>query len=64
MYQVKSSPLTGATELPIKLSDTRWNHADGWVKMQTVIRNTDGTTISIHYVYNKLSGAFDDFKFK
>ncbi len=64
MHQVQSNPLEGATELPIKLNDTRWKSSDGWVKMQSVVKTSDGNKITIHYVYNKVTGAFDDFKFK
>ena len=64
MHQVRSDPLEGATELPIKLNDTRWKSSDGWVKMQSVVETADGNKITIHYVYNKVTGTFDDFKFK
>ena len=64
MHQVRSNPLEGATELPIKLNDTRWKSSDGWVKMQSVVKTADGNKITIHYVYNKVTGTFDDFKFK
>ena len=64
MHQVQSNPLEGASELPIKLNDARWQSSEGWVKMQSVVNTTDGNKIIIHYVYNKVTGAFDDFKFK
>ena len=64
MHQVRSDPLGGATELPIKLNDARWKSSDGWVKMQSVVKTADGNKITIHYVYNKVTGRFDDFKFK
>ena len=64
MHQVRSNPLEGATELPIKLNDTRWKSSDGWVEMQSVVKTADGNKITIHYVYNKVTGTFDDFKFK
>lgn len=64
MHQVRSDPLEGATELPIKLNDTRWKSSDGWVEMQSVVKTADGNKITIHYVYNKVTGTFDDFKFK
>ena len=41
------------------LSDSRWLDSDGWVKMSN---NVDG--IEIHFLYNNITGAFDDFKFK
>ena len=60
MKEVLSDPLSGARELKsIKITDSRWLAADGWVKMS---KNVNG--IEIHYVYNKISGSFDDFKFK
>lgn len=61
MKQVLSSPLDGATDLSgrLKLGDKRWSEADGWIKMSN---NVDG--IEIHFVYNKITKKFDDFKFK
>jgi len=41
------------------LGDKRWPEADGWIKMSN---NVDG--IEIHFVYNKITKKFDDFKFK
>ncbi len=64
MQQVQSNPLEGATKLPIKMNDPRWLSSEGWVKMQSLVYNTDGTKTVIHYVYNEITGAFDDFKFK
>ena len=64
MHQVKSNPLEGAIELPFVMNDPRWLASEGWVKMQNVVRLSDGTKITIHFVYNKITGAFDDFKFK
>jgi hypothetical protein len=64
MHQVQSSPLEGASKLPIKMSDTRWPASEGWTKMQSVVRHADGSKTTIHYVYNEVSGVFDDFKFK
>lgn len=63
MYQVQSNPLENATQLPFKLGDTRWLDSEGWVKMQSVVENSNGKT-TVHYVYNTITGAFDDFKFK
>ena len=63
MHQVQSNPLKGAFEIPIKLNDARWQASDGWVKMQSIVETSDGNKITIHYVYNKLTGTFDDFKF-
>jgi hypothetical protein len=64
MHEVQSNPLKNAKELPIKMTDPRWLSEDGWVKMQKNIKLANGETISVHYVYNKLTGSFDDFKFK
>ena len=64
MHQVRSNPLAGAKELPIKMTDPRWPASEGWVKMQTTVRNSDGSLTSIHFLHNKKTGAFDDFKFK
>ena len=64
MHQVQSDPLNNAFEIPIKLNDKRWKASDGWVKMQTIVETNDGSRITIHYMYNKRTGAFDDFKFK
>ncbi|HEM6273443.1 TPA: hypothetical protein U2C72_000145 [Streptococcus suis] len=64
MKEVMSNPLANAFEVPITMTDTRWLGTEGWVKMQRVVTLSDGTKINIHYVYNKMTGAFDDFKFK
>jgi hypothetical protein len=64
MNQVQSNPLKGATKVPLEMNDARWPASEGWVKMQSVVQNTDGTKTAIHYVYNEITGAFDDFKFK
>ncbi|MFC6332754.1 hypothetical protein ACFP56_08980 [Paenibacillus septentrionalis] len=60
MKQVLSDPLKGATELTkVTMTDKRWLAQDGWVKMS---QNVNGT--EIHFVYNKKTGQFDDFKYK
>ena len=64
MYQVQSNPLEGASELPFNMSDARWPKSDGWVKMQSIQNFSDGSNVTIHFNYNKITGAFDDFKFK
>ena len=64
MRQVRSNPLEGATELPFTMKDTRWSAKDGWVKMENNVYYSNGSHTSIHFVYNKITGAFDDFKFK
>ncbi|EIW21669.1 hemagglutinin repeat-containing protein, partial [Pelosinus fermentans] len=58
--EVLSNPLNGAKELnSITMTDSRWLAQDGWVKMS---RNVNG--VEVHFVYNKITNAFDDFKFK
>ena len=32
--------------------------------MSRVVQNADGTKTIIHFLYNVMNGAFDDFKFK
>ncbi|WP_235919897.1 hypothetical protein [Clostridium porci] len=64
MNQVQSNPLESATKVPLEMTDPRWPASEGWVKMQSVVQNADGTKTTIHYVYNEITGAFDDFKFK
>lgn len=63
MHQVQSNPLKGATKVPLDMNDSRWPASEGWVKMQSVIQNADGTKTTIHFVYNENLGLFDDFKF-
>lgn len=41
------------------MSDSRWLASEGWVKMSN---NVNG--VEIHFVHNKVTGVFDDFKFK
>lgn len=64
MREVMSNPLDGATELPFVMKDSRWNAHDGWVKMQKNVNHSNGKHTCIHFVYNKKTGMFDDFKFK
>lgn len=65
MKQVMSNPLSGAKELTnIKMNDSRWLSSDGWAKMERTIRLSDGAKVVIHFVYNTITGVFDDFKFK
>jgi len=64
MQQVQSNPLEGAIDMsylqkPVIMTDPRWPAFEGWVKMSN---NVNG--VEIHFVYNKYTGAFDDFKFK
>jgi len=64
MDQVKSNPLEGAEPLRIEMTDSRWPGSEGWVKMQNIIKLSDGTKINIHFVYNAVLNLVDDFKFK
>ena len=64
MHEVQSNPLQGASEVPITMTDPRWLVPEGWVKMQKVVATSDGSNITIHFDYNKGTGAFDDFKYK
>lgn len=63
MHQVMPNPLEGAVDMsqlknhPVIMSDSRWLASEGWVKMSN---NVNG--VEIHFVYNKITGAFDDFK--
>ena len=68
MHEVKSDPLKNAVDLskigkPIILRDGRWLASDGWVKMQSIVIGENGNKVTIHFVYNKSLGLFDDFKF-
>lgn len=65
MDHVLDNPLDGATEFTgINLTDSRWHHSDGWVKMERKLKTKDGQSVVIHFVYNKKTKKFDDFKFK
>lgn len=57
MEAVMSNPR--GVDLPTKMSDPRWLAADGWVKRAQHVNG-----IEIHYLYNKITGEYDDFKFK
>ena len=59
MESVLKDPLSGAKQLRIPMTDKRWPGELGWVKMA---KNVNG--VEIHYVYNKNTQQFDDFKFK
>jgi len=64
MHQILSNPLQNASRLPLEMKDSRWPASEGWVKMQSIVENHDNTITIIHFVYNTLTGEFDDFKFK
>lgn len=58
MTSVRADP-AGVPLQRVEMSDPRWPAADGWVKMQQIENG-----VNIHYVYNTITGAVDDFKFK
>lgn len=39
-------------------------NATGDTEKICIVKTADGNKIAIHYVYNKVTGTFDDFKFK
>jgi filamentous hemagglutinin len=55
MSQVRSAP--GGVQTRVRMSDPRWQGADGWVKMSQRVNG-----VEIHYVRKGL--LVDDFKFK
>ena len=57
MEEVVSSP-AGQQLTRVVMSDAQWPAADGWVKMS---QNVNG--VEIHYVFNTVTKAVDDFKF-
>lgn len=63
MKQAMSNPKAGQV-LPVKMTDPRWPSLEGWVKMQQVVKLSNGNRITIHYVYNTITRAVDDFKFR
>ena len=62
MEQVKLNPLEGKP-VDLIMNDPRWPASEGWIKMQQIVRTSQGN-INIHYVYNPTLQIFDDFKFK
>jgi hypothetical protein len=60
MEQAASRPAQG-TQLPFKMTDPRWPAEEGWVKMQQIIQTNEGP-VNVHYLYNRTTGAIDDFK--
>ena len=59
MEQVKANPLDNAKQISVSMTDPRWPATSGWVKMAS---NVNG--VEIHFVHNKLTHYYDDFKFK
>ena len=58
--QAMTNPTAGKI-LPLKMTDPRWPAADGWVKVQQIIK-PGGKPITVHYLRNTKTGAIDDFK--
>lgn len=59
-----SDPINEAKLLgDVRMTDPRWPHEEGWVKMAKKIENNK-EKIEIHYVFNEKTNQFDDFKFK
>ncbi|SMD23507.1 hypothetical protein [Kibdelosporangium aridum] len=58
MDEVMYDPKAGEV-LPITLKDPRWPAKDGWVKMAQEVNG-----VRIHYLFNEVTGHYDDFKVK
>ena len=58
MTEARTNPRAGK-ELSLRIGDPRWPADEGWTKMRS---NING--IEIHYLFNRETGAVDDFKFK
>jgi RHS repeat-associated protein len=58
MQEAQSNSTAGRVITRITMNDPRWPGEEGWVKMQ---QNVNG--VVIHYTYNPLINAVDDFKF-
>ncbi|MBN1607546.1 MAG: hypothetical protein JW940_12995 [Polyangiaceae bacterium] len=60
--QAMANPTAGQ-QVRIVLKDGRWPASQGWVKMQQIVKSggREGP-INVHYVYNTVTGAADDFK--
>lgn len=59
MEQAMSDPSAGRILENVTMKDSRWLSSEGWVKMSQYINGAE-----IHYVFNTITGAIDDFKFK
>ena len=76
LEEVKNNPFASdARVINLTMNDSRWNSADGWVKMERVINirkfiPSDGGSgeislnIVVHYVANRRKNLVDDFKIK
>lgn len=61
--QAMANPNAGRILLDIPMGDPRWHGSNGWVKMEQIIDSggREGP-ITVHYVFNLLTGDIDDFK--
>ncbi|KAA1036991.1 RHS repeat-associated core domain-containing protein [Macrococcus equipercicus] len=68
MEEVLSESLAYSAYVRLRkgMTDKRWHKKDGWVKMTRVHIGNPATkkdNIEIHFVYNRITYKFDDFKF-
>ncbi|MFH7819151.1 hypothetical protein [Neobacillus thermocopriae] len=54
MDYVLDDPLYEANQLDIKLTDPRWHHKDGWVKMERELKIIEGRTVVIRFNINHI----------
>jgi hypothetical protein len=59
--EAMSRPQAGSHLDEILMTDARWHHTEGWIKMQQIVQ-PGGGEINVHYVWNRITGAVDDFK--
>ena len=59
--EAMSRPGAGSHLEDLVMTDARWHHAEGWIKMQQIVR-PGGGTINVHNVWNRTTGAGDDLK--
>ena len=68
MESVMTDPTQGnVINMRRPMGDPRWNHSDGWEKVEAIHTQPSGHEINIHYVGQYDNGvlkAVDDFKFK
>jgi len=59
--EAMSRPQAGVSPRGLTLKDARWPAEEGWIKMQQIVK-PGGGEINVHYVWNRINGAVDDFK--
>ncbi len=59
--QAMQDPAAGRTLPNVEMNDPRWRSSEGWVKKQQTVQS-GGDPINVHYNYNTVTGAVDDFK--